>query len=238
MSCVKLEPRASCASGKNHASTMSQYSLSNRSSRTFLASSHSHTTITFQPIASSSACCLISRSWLRSSFALQNSTFDFGTRVAFGQFSCICQKQPLMNTIVRYFGNTTSGCPGYRLSFLRNRRPFEKKKTAYHHFDGGVFASDMRHDVASRATLIFLFFRGFPRFSGLLNVFLRCHSTPLWQDPAKSGKSEKHPDKTQCKCETDQRALRSCMAYAGTCNAAIININEPTLFMQFTKDGS
>ena len=60
-------------------------------------------------------------------FALQNSTFDFGTRVAFGQFSCICQKQPLMNTIVRYFGNTTSGCPGYRLSFLRNRRPFEKE---------------------------------------------------------------------------------------------------------------
>lgn len=93
----------------------------------FLASSHSHTTITFQPIASSSACCLTSRSWLRSSFALQNSTFDFGTRVAFGQFSCICQKQPLMNTIVRYFGNTTSGCPGYRLSFLRNRRPFEKE---------------------------------------------------------------------------------------------------------------
>ena len=41
---------------------------------------------------------------------------------------CICQKQPLMNTIVRYFGNTTSGCPGYRLSFLRNRRPFEKRK--------------------------------------------------------------------------------------------------------------
>ena len=121
---------------------------------------------------------------------------------------------------------------------LPESQAFRKKKTAYHHFDGGVFASDMRHDVASRATLIFLFFRGFPRFSGLLNVFLRCHSTPLWQDPAKSGKSEKHPDKTQCKCETDQRALRSCMAYAGTCNAAIININEPTLFMQFTKDGS
>ena len=56
------------------------------------------------------------------------------------------------------FGNTTSGCPGYRLSFLRNRRPFEKKKTAYHHFNGCVFASDMRHDVASRATLVFLFF--------------------------------------------------------------------------------
>jgi len=53
----------------------------------------------------------------------------------------------------------------------------------------------MRHDVASRTTLVFLYFCGFPRFSGLLNVFLRCHSTPLWQDPAKYGKSEKHPDK-------------------------------------------
>ena len=115
---------------------------------------------------------------------------------------------------------------------------FRKKKTAYHHFNGCVFASDMRHDVASRATLVFLFFCGFPRFSGLLNVFLRYHSTPLWQDPAKYGKSEKHPDKTQCKCDTDQRALRSRMAYAGTCNAAIININESTLFRQLTKDGS
>ncbi|BAQ29656.1 hypothetical protein BBKW_1521 [Bifidobacterium catenulatum subsp. kashiwanohense JCM 15439 = DSM 21854] len=26
-------------------------------------------------------------------------------------------------------------------------------------------------------------------------MFLRCHSTPLWQDLAKYGKSEKHPDK-------------------------------------------
>ena len=129
------------------------------------------------------------------------------------------------------------GMPRIPLVVFAESQAFRKKKTAYHHFDGCVFASDMRHDVASRATLIFLFFCGFPRFSGLLNVFLRCHSTPLWQDPAKSGKSEKHPDKTQCKCETDQRALRSCMAYAGTCNAAIININESTLFMQFTKDG-
>ena len=72
---------------------------------------------------------------------------------------------------------------------------FRKKKTAYHHFDGGVFASDMRHDVASRATLVFLYFYGFPRYSGLLNLFLRYHSTPLWQDPAKYGKSEKHPNK-------------------------------------------
>ena len=183
----------------------------------FLASSHSHTTITFQPIASSSACCLTSRSWLRSSFALQNSTFDFGTRVAFGQFSCICQKQPLMNTIVRYFGNTTSGCPGYRLSFFAESQAFRKKKTAYHHFNGCVFASDMRHDVASRATLVFLFFCGFPRFSGLLNVFLRCHSTPLWQNPA----NQKSIRTNACKCDMDQRALRSCMAYAGTCNAAI-----------------
>ena len=94
---------------------------------------------------------------------------------------------------------------------------FRKKKTAYHHFNGCVFASDMRHDVASRATLVFLFFCGFPRFSGLLNVFLRCHSTPLWQNTA----NQKSIRTNACKCDMDQRALRSCMAYAGTCNAAI-----------------
>ena len=40
----------------------------------------------------------------------------------------MCQKQPLTNMIVRYFGSTTSGWPGYRLSFLRNRKPLANRK--------------------------------------------------------------------------------------------------------------
>ena len=66
----------------------------------------------------------------RSSFALQNSTFDFGTRVAFGQFSCICQKQPLTNTIVRYFGNTDVGMSRIPLVVFAESQTFRKKKTA------------------------------------------------------------------------------------------------------------
>ncbi|HJI55839.1 MAG TPA: hypothetical protein OIL96_09005 [Bifidobacteriaceae bacterium] len=92
----------------------------------------------------------------------------------------------------------------------------------------------MRHDVASRATLVFLFFCGFPRFSGLLNVFLRYHSTPLWQDPAKYGKSEKHPDE---RAQVRYGSTRVAIMHGVRWNLQRSNINESTLFMQFMKDG-
>lgn len=79
-----------------------------------LDSSHSQTTITFQPNASSAATSCASLSLLRRIFSCQNSTFDRGI-LNLSHPGCPCQKHPFMNITVWYLLSTMSGHPG---SFL------------------------------------------------------------------------------------------------------------------------
>ena len=79
-----------------------------------LDSSHSQTTITFQPNASSAATSCASLSLLRRIFSCQNSTFDRGI-LNLSHPGCPCQKHPFMNITVLYLLSTMSGHPG---SFL------------------------------------------------------------------------------------------------------------------------
>lgn len=88
---------------------------------------HSHMTITFHPMSSSCFLCNTSFLTFLSNFSTQNSVRVLGV-VAYLQPSCRCQKQPFIKIAVLYFGSTTSGFPGYLLSFFLNRNPLEKSQ--------------------------------------------------------------------------------------------------------------
>lgn len=105
---------------------ISVYNSSSRLSITDFLSSHSQTTITRQPRDSNFSVFSMSRCLFRLNLASQKSSLTFGI-VKWGHPSWWCQKHPWTNTTVWYLGNTTSGWPGYRLSFFLKRKPREKR---------------------------------------------------------------------------------------------------------------
>jgi len=83
-----------------HAPCLCSFILSGRASRNLLFfSSHSQTTIRFQPSSLSCFSVFLSRSTFRLNFSRQNSTFAEGI-VACRQPGCRCQKQPRTSTTV------------------------------------------------------------------------------------------------------------------------------------------
>lgn len=87
---------------------------------------HCHISITFQPRRRSSEYVALSRSILRDILVNQNSRLVSGT-VAYLQFWCPCQKQPLINMTVLYFGRTMSGFPGKSFRWSLNLKPDANK---------------------------------------------------------------------------------------------------------------
>lgn len=85
-------------------------------------SSHSQTTMTFQPNPLRSLVFLTSRATFLANFSSQNAVLLFGVE-AILQPSCRCQKQPWTRITVLNLGRTISGFPGRRRSFTRNLRP-------------------------------------------------------------------------------------------------------------------
>ena len=98
----------------------------NAISRFFAFSSHCQTVITLYPISLSFWIFPLSLIMFLDIFSLQNSVLVAGN-VAFLQFSCPCQKHPLTNIIVLYFGKTISGFPGKSFTFFLNLNPLENK---------------------------------------------------------------------------------------------------------------
>lgn len=90
-------------------------------------SSHCQITITRHPIFSNKEKVILSRSTFPYIFLLQNSRLVSGI-VAYLQSECPCQKHPLMNMTVLYFGRTMSGLPGKSFRCNRKRKPFANKK--------------------------------------------------------------------------------------------------------------
>jgi len=106
---------------------ISSISRFNRSSLfVLLASSHCHTTTTFQPSPFSVSIFRLSRSMFAEIFFPQNSAFVAGSWALLHP-GWPCQKQPCTNTIVRYFGRTMSGLPANLLSWILYLKPFEKR---------------------------------------------------------------------------------------------------------------
>ena len=117
-------------------------------------SSHSQTTITFQPRAWSSCCWRKSRSTLPFIFFSQNSALFFG-QTKYLQPSCLCQKHPLIKMHVLYLGRMMSGLPGRSLTFFRYRNPRENRYFLLYQEDT---ASDemkaLKHEVEEKQAVL------------------------------------------------------------------------------------
>lgn len=85
-------------------------------------SPHSQITITRQPSAVNFSRLFKSRARFAANFDCQKSDRVVGLAES-RQPGCLCQKQPLTNTQVRYFGKTMSGEPGSLRSFSTYLRP-------------------------------------------------------------------------------------------------------------------
>ena len=86
---------------------------------------HCQISITFQPSFLKSRFFFLSLALFSAIFVFQYFLFELGNLPA--RHECPCQKQPLTNITVSYFGRTISGVPGYRLSFFLNRKPLENR---------------------------------------------------------------------------------------------------------------
>ena len=96
---------------------ISDTSRVNVSSRHLFLSSHSQTTITFQPDLRRSSLLRLSRAAFPRILGPQYSWLEDG-QTKRGQ-SCLCQKHPFTKITVWYLGRTISGQPGKLRTFLR-----------------------------------------------------------------------------------------------------------------------
>lgn len=111
-----------------------------------VSTSHSQTTNTRQPLASSCWLICSSRITFFENLASQNSVLDFGI-VATLQPGWRCQKHPCTKTTVRCFGRTMSGFPGSFRPCRRKRNPC--RWSALRRLTSGLVFSERMRDIRS-----------------------------------------------------------------------------------------
>ena len=84
---------------------------------------HCQTTRRFQPESHQARSFRLSRLTFFDHFSIQNAVLDLG--IVESLQPCLCQKHPRTSMIVRAWGTTISGLPGYLLSHTLNRQPRE-----------------------------------------------------------------------------------------------------------------